>query len=316
MNMRILITGTTGFLGSHLARMLVKGNHDVIAACRPTSSRWRLGDIRDRLHWVPMDLGDAASILSALSETRPHIVIHCAAYGMNYSEQSFEEGVKCNLVGTHRLLQASVKVGVKRFIHSGSCFEYGDKSIPVSENDVLGPISMYGVTKAAATLLAIQQSEASGLPTVVLRPFGIFGPADRNDKFVPQVISACLSKTPIDLSGGEQTRDYIYIEDAVSLYGQLVEAEEFPTGQIFNVAGGQPVPLRRIGEIIGHLLNFTQGLRWGSRPYHHDEIKTLTAQTDKVKRLLGWSASTTLEQGLAKTIQWYQQDRTAMSLDG
>lgn len=314
--MRVLITGATGFLGSHLARALLQAGHEVVAAHRSASSRWRLRDVEARLRWVEMDLGEAPSIHAAVSGTRPEAVIHCAGYGMNYCEQSFEEGVACNILGTQHLVQASSQGDVRRFIHLGSCFEYGNKVVPVSEDEVVDPISMYGVTKAAATLLAMQQSRKLGLPTVVLRPFGIYGPADRGDKFIPQVISACLTRAAVELSEGEQVRDYVYVQDVVALHIQLLEADRFPTGQILNVAGGYPVPLRRIGEIIGRALGFPEGLRWGARSYHRDEIKTLTAQTDKAKRLLGWSASTILEEGLKETIEWYRQERAMMSLDG
>lgn len=314
--MRVLITGATGFLGSHVTRALLHAGHDVVAAHRSASSRRRLQDVDTRLRWVEMNLGDAPSIHATVSETCPTAVIHCAGYGMNYAEQSFEDGIACNILGTRHLVQASAQAEVRRFIHAGSCFEYGNKAVPVSEDEVLAPISMYGVTKAAATLLAVQQSKALGLPTVVLRPFGVYGSADRGDKFIPQVIRACLTRVAVDLSGGEQVRDYVYIRDIVALHVQLVEMDRFPNGQIFNIAGGCPVPLRRIGEIIGRTLNFSEGLRWGARPYHRDEIKTLTAQTAKAKQVLGWSASTSLEEGLAETIQWYRQERATMSLDG
>lgn len=314
--MRVLITGATGFLGSHVARALLQAGHEVVSTHRSTSRRRRLRDVDARLRWVAMNLGDASSIHAAVSETRPAVVIHCAGYGMNYSEQTFEDGIACNILGTRHLVQASAQADVQRFIHAGSCFEYGNKAVPVSEDEVLSPISMYGVTKAAATLLAIQQSKALGLPTAVLRPFGVYGPADRGDKFIPQVIQACLTRAAIDLSGGEQVRDYVYIRDIVALHVQLVEMDRFPSGQIFNIAGGCPVPLRRIGEIIGRTLNFSDGLRWGARPYHRDEIKTLTAQTEKAKQVLGWSAATSLESGLEETIRWHQREMASPPLDG
>lgn len=303
----VLVTGSTGFLGSHLVRTLVAKGYEVVATYRPCSNRWRLTGLPCKVQWVPLDLGDGASIRSALRATQPKVVIHCAAYGMNYSEQSYEEGIKINISGTQLLLQRSAEAGVRRFIHSGSCFEYGNKPLPVSEEEVLEPISMYGVTKAASTLLVSQLSKALDLPSVIVRPFGIYGPADRSDKFVPRVIRACLSREAIELSGGEQIRDYSYVADAVSLYVRLVEAEEFPSGEIVNLAGGHPVPLRRIGEIIARSMDGQNTLKWGALPYRPEEIMSLTAQTDKAKRLLGWSATTSLEDGLEETVRWYRR---------
>lgn len=303
----VLVTGATGFLGSHIVRRLVAKGYEVAAAYRPPSDRWRLTGLPCKIQWVPLDLGDGTSIRLALRATQPNVVIHCAAYGMNYSEQSYEEGIKINISGTQLLLQRSAEAGVRRFIHSGSCFEYGNKPLPVSEEEVLEPISMYGVTKVASTLLVNQLSKALDLPSVVVRPFGIYGPADRSDKFVPRVIRACLSREAIELSGGEQIRDYSYVADAVSLYVGLIEAEEFPSGEIVNLAGGHPVPLRRIGEIIARSMDGQNMLKWGALPYRPDEIRNLTAQTDKAKRLLGWYATTSLEDGLEETVRWYRR---------
>lgn len=302
----ILVTGATGFLGSHIVRTLVGKGYDIAAAYRPRSNRWRLTDPPCKVQWVELDLAVRSTVRSALQAIHPEIVIHCAAYGMNYDEQSFDEGVKINISGTHLLFQESAAAGVQRFIHSGSCFEYGNKTLPVSEEDVLEPISMYGVTKAASTLLVMQLSRALALPSVVVRPFGIYGLADRTDKFVPRIIRACLTKRSIELSGGEQIREYTFITDAVDVYVRLVEAEEFPAREILNLAGGHPVPLRRIGEIIARLMGGQNTLNWGALPYRRDEIMTLTAQTDKAKRLLGWSATTSLEDGLEETARWYR----------
>lgn len=312
--MHILVTGATGFLGSHVVRALLAEQHNVVAMCRPESIRWRLADQGDRVQWVQVDLTDRDTIHAALEATRPQVIVHCAAYGMDYREQSVQQAIAINITGTQLLVEEAAKIGVTRFIHAGSCFEYGDKAEPVSETDVLEPIGMYGVTKAAGTLLTIQQSRASGLPAVVLRLFGIYGPYDREDKLVPRVIRACLAGTPIDLTGGEQVRDYTFIGDAVRAFVSLATGEPFPAGEIVNLAGGSPRSIRRIGEATAKLLNGEALLRWGVQPYRPDEMKTLTAKTDKAKRLLAWSASTSMEEGLRQTVQWYQRQTTEIAL--
>jgi nucleoside-diphosphate-sugar epimerase len=312
---RILVTGATGFLGAHLVRALVGGGHDVTATYRPQADRWRLADVTDRVRWMSMDLADSSSIRQVVQQGRPHTVVHCAAYGMNYAEQSFEEGVRINICATRILFQEAAAAGTRRFIHSGSCFEYGNKSVPVTEDEVLEPISMYGVTKATATLLVLQLSRALGMPAAVVRPFGIYGPADRGDKFVPQLIRSCLSKRPIALSGGAQIRDYTFVKDAVDLYVRLAESEAFPSGQIINLAGGRPVTLKHIGEIVARLTRNQQSLQWGALPYRPDEVMTLTAQTEKAKRLLGWAPNIDLEEGLEETIRWHRRQEDSKPLD-
>ena len=262
-----------------------------------------------------MDLSDGDSMHAALKSSRPQVVLHCAAYGMDYREQSVQQAISINVLGTQLLVGAAAAAGVARFIHVGSCFEYGDKSEPVSESDVLEPIGMYGATKAAGTLLTIQQSRALDLPAIVLRLFGIYGAYDREDKLIPRVIRACLAGTPIDLTGGEQVRDYTFIGDAVRAFVSLATVEPFPSGEIVNLAGGAPHSIRRIGESTAKLLNGEALLRWGAQPYRPDEMKTLTARTEKAKRLLAWEAATSLEDGLRQTVQWYESQSPVNCLD-
>lgn len=310
-SLRVLVSGATGFLGSHVARALVVRGHEVAAACRTGSNRWRLEDQANNISWMAFDLSDAQAIADTLRMTKPEIVLHCAAYGMDYREQSLERSIGINILGTQRLLEEASKVGVQRFIHVGSCFEYGDKCGLVSEGAVLEPVSMYGATKAAATLLIMQQSRALGVPTVVVRPFGLYGPYDRDDKFVPQVIRACLAGTSLDVTGGEQVRDYTHADDAVRFFVKLVEMPIFPVGEIMNLASGQPVQLREIGQMVTELMNTAHLLRWGVQPYRPDELKSLMANVDKADRLLGWRPMKGLRQGLAETIRWYKEQDTA-----
>lgn len=304
--MRVLVTGATGFLGSHVTRALVAAKHEVVATFRSGSSLWRLADQADSIHWLSFDLTSPDSIAELLCAAKPEVVLHCAAYGMVYGEQSADENIACNILGTQRLLGEAARIGVRRFIHVGSCFEYGNKSYPVSEAELLDPISIYGATKAASTLLLLQQSKVFGLPSVVVRPFGFYGPYDRKDKFVPRVIQACLAGVPMDVTGGEQIRDYTFSSDAVDMFMRLIEAPSFPEGQIMNLASACPVRLREVGELICALMGRRGIVRWGSHPYRPDELMSLTADIGKAHRLLGWQPTVSLTMGLEETIHWHR----------
>jgi nucleoside-diphosphate-sugar epimerase len=144
-----------------------------------------------------------------------------------------------------------------------------------------------------------------------VRPFGLYGPYDRDDKFVPQVIRACLAGASLDVTGGEQVRDYTHADDAARFFVKLVEMSIFPVGEIVNLASGQPVQLREIGQMVTELMNAPHLLRWGVQPYRPDELRSLMANVDKADRLLGWRPMKELRQGLVETIRWYKEQAMA-----
>jgi len=306
---RILVTGATGFLGSHVVRSLANTNAQIYALVRRGADRWRLTDLRERINWVEGDLSETWSISQAVEKVSPTVVIHCAAYGVDYREQNAQIAIKVNILGTKALLDASIAVGVQRFIHTGTCFEYGSKEYSITEKETLEPISSYGVSKAASTLIVLQQAKEKDLSVVVLRPFTMYGPNEGDHKFVPQVIQACLSATPLDLTGGEQIRDYTYVEDVAYVYRRLVIENNFPTGEIFNIGSGTPITIQELGINIARLLNRESVLHWGTLSYRNGEMKMLVADVAKAKQMLNWHPSTNLQDGLQKTIDYYKHKK-------
>lgn len=309
MRTRILITGATGFVGSHVVRSLTTTDADVYALARPEADLWRLADLGKRLHWVEGNLSNPQSVLQVVERVSPSVVIHCAAYGVDNRQQDAQMAIGINVLGTQALLDASAAVGVQRFIHTGTCFEYGSKDHPITEKETLGPLSSYGASKAASTLMVIQQTTEKGLAAVVLRLFGMYGPYEGVHKFIPQVIHACLNGTPLDLTGGEQIRDYTYVQDVASLYARLALGNNFPAGEIFNISSGKPITIRELGTKAARLLNRESVLRWGALPYRHGEIKMLVGDITKAQQKLNWQPVTNLQGGLHKTVDYYRQNK-------
>jgi len=309
MRTRILVTGATGFLGSHVVRSLAATDGEVYALARQAADRWRLTELGGRILWVEGDLSEPNSIVQAVKSVFPAVVIHCAAYGVDNRQQDGQMAIKVNILGTQALLDASLSAKVQRFIHTGTCFEYGPIDHPIDEKETLEPVTNYGASKAASTLIVLQQGKENGLPTVVLRLFGLYGPCEGAHKIVPQVIRACLDVTPFDLTGGEQIRDYTYVKDIADLYARLALGIDFPGGQIFNIGSGSPITIRELGTKIAHLLGGENLLCWGKLPYRHGEMRMLVADITKAERLLNWQPVTDLQEGLQKTINYYRQNK-------
>jgi len=123
-----------------------------------------------------MDLLDAASVQRMILTYHPDSVISCAAYGVDHREQDAGLATAVNIKGAYALLETCASHSVERYVHIGSCFEYGDKDYTISEEDSLEPTTIYGATKAAGSILVRQRAKELAINSVVLRPFGMWGP--------------------------------------------------------------------------------------------------------------------------------------------
>lgn len=304
---RVLVTGATGFLGSHVARNLIKKGFDVGAIVRGQSNCYRLSDCLDSIKIYTGGLEDRDSVHKIFADFAPETVIHCAAYGVDYRQQDIYSLYKVNVEGTLSLFLTAAGSGVKRFIHAGSCFEYASKDSPMSEDDSIKPSGGYGVSKAAATMFVLQQGPVLGLPVVVLRPFGIYGPYEGIQRLVPSLIVHLLKDSRVDLTIGDQIRDYTYVEDVAEAFVKLATEKQFPDGEILNVGSGVGISIRQLGTQVASLFGKVHLLNWGAIPYRQNEPKMIVSNSTKIYRMIGWKPSIALINGLNSTIAYYKK---------
>lgn len=280
---RVFITGAGGFLGFHLVDVLQKEKVEVSAGMRPE-----------------FNLLENESIKKELAKTKPEVVIHAAAYGVNLDEEkNWETAVRTNVEGSLRLLSAAADAGVKRFIHIGSCFEYGDKDHPVREDELLAPTSLYAATKAAASLLVREQSRALKIPAVVVRPFGMWGPREKKHRLVPQVLEACRARKPLALTSCEVWRDMTYVGDMAEAIVKVALCRDFPSGEILNLGSGHPVLLKDFVLGIARHFGAEKWMEFGKRPQRPREMRCVIPDLGAWKKLgLGPIAKTPLTRGL------------------
>lgn len=301
--LKVLVTGATGFLGAHLVRQLLVRGHLVIAMHRANSNLWRLRALRGDIGLVEADLPCRTPIENALRNNHVDVVIHCAAYGVKYEEQDGNKAFMVNVQGTSNLILAAREAGISRFIHIGSCFEYGNKNHPIHENEVLEPTSLYGVSKASGTLLALVLSKQNNVPLVVVRLFGLWGPLEGEDRLVPQVIYHCLTKTRLKLTGCEQIRDYVFVEDAACMLVDLIEISEFIPYEIFNLASGIPVKLREFVTKIASLFHREGLMLFGELPYRPTEMWHLVGSVEKWTKHVGKIRQSSISEGVQKILE-------------
>lgn len=293
---RVLVIGANGFLGSHIVACATSKGLQVRAACREKRT----------IENISLDVCQIDSLDAAFQFILPSLVINCASYGVNYSDQNLESALSVNVQGAIRVLDAAARYGVARVLHIGSCFEYGHKIGLISEDAALDPTAIYGATKAAATLILRERASTLGINLLIARPFGVWGPREAPDRIIPQVIEACLKRIPLKLTPCEVIRDYTYVEDMADTLLNLALASRVPSGSIVNVGSGKPIVLREFVLSIAKLLGGESLMRFGELAYRPTEMRSLVADIRRLEGILGRRRPTPLREGL---------QRMAMSMD-
>lgn len=297
----LLILGGTGFIGHHLAQKAVNIGFktSVISLNFPIEQR-KVNNV----NYISADITNLSDLKEKLPEQIDY-VINLSGY-INHSSY-LEEGYKVinsHLGGLQNIITLLDWKKLKRFIQVGSSDEYGHNVAPQNEEMFAHPISAYSYSKFAANELLKMLYKTESFPVVMLRLFLVYGPGQDNKRFLPQIIEACLSDSTFPVSSGKQLRDFCYIDDVVngiilSLRTKGIE------GEIINLASG------KAQSILG-VINFVKSLvgkgnpQFGKIPYRKNENMELYADINKATELLGWKQEVSFEQGIIKTIDYYQ----------
>jgi nucleoside-diphosphate-sugar epimerase len=280
--------------------MLADG-HEVTAAVRPGGDSWRLD-----VPAVQVDLRDAGAVAEAFRAARPQWVFHLAARG-GYSWQADARPVlESTVLGTAAVLEAAAATGVDVLVHAGSSSEYGRKDHAPSEDEPLAPDSVYGVGKAAATLL----SRVAAVRTVTLRLYSVYGPLEDPRRFVPTLLEHALRGELPPLVAPETARDFVYVDDVVEAFVRAAEAD-VPAGAVYNVGSGVQTTIREAVETARRLFAVAAEPEWGSLPARSWDTTVWVAGVARARAELGWEARTPFDEGLRRTADWL---RTAQEL--
>lgn len=334
-NMKILITGTAGFIGFHLAKSLLNQGHSVwgidsindyydtrlkyarlaetgIEQSSIEYNRFVSGSRYPDYHFAQMQLEDREALEKLFDEVPFEAVVNLAAQaGVRYSLENPHAYIDSNIVGFINLLECCRHHrNVKHLVYASSSSVYGtNEKIPFSENDrVDNPVSLYAATKKANELMAHVYSKLYGIATTGLRFFTVYGPWGRPDMAPILFTKAILSGEPIKVfNNGNMSRDFTYIDDIIK--GVVKVIQYAPQGnipaEIYNIGCGRPMQLmdfiHTLEDALGKKAQMTM------LPMQQGDVYQTYADTSKLQGRFGYRPQTDLKEGIAAFIRWYKE---------
>ncbi len=301
--MKVLVTGAGGFVGSHVARFVLRSGHSVCAVVRPGASLERLSEFVDELDVVRLDLQDSRQVWELLSSVRPHCAIHLAWYTGAGRAWGASENLECVSM-TLSLARALAQSGCTRFVGVGTCAEYEWGCGVLSENTTpLKPRSLYGVCKNATREILEGFCGQTQMKFAWARLFYIYGPGEDEHRLVPSVTLSLLSGRRATVRYGELARDYLHVDDVASALWTIAQCEL--NGPV-NVASGVPIKLGELARTIAYKLGATSKLAFDVPGTAVGEPLSFVGDIGRITGDFGWRPLISLEEGLIKTADWWR----------
>jgi len=307
-NKRVLVTGATGFIGANLTRRLLKEGSRVNIFTRDESDKWRIKDVLKDVSSHTVDILNEQKLNGAINHIKPEIILHAAVYGGYRFQKDTKKIFDTNFISTVNLLSACKKVGFEVFINTGSSSEYGVKRQAMKEDDLLEPVSNYGVSKAFATLYCQSYAKREKIPVVTLRLFSPYGYFDDPSRMIADMIMTCLSGKEPKVLSPLAVRDFIFIEDVMDSYIKTIEHKDSVGGEIFNIGYGKQHSVKKVVNTITRLTGNRVKLEYADTPASTMEPKTWQADISKAEKKLKWEPRFGLSDGLKKTIEWFEDN--------
>jgi GDP-4-dehydro-6-deoxy-D-mannose reductase len=314
--MRLLITGITGFVGSHLAEFALSRGADVYGSCRWRSKTENIDHLRDRIHLIESDLRDLSSVQNLLELSSPDFIVHLAAQSyVAVSWHTPAETLNTNSISQVNLLEAiRTRATPPRFLAIGSSEEYGlvyDNELPIRETNPLRPLSPYAVSKVTQDLMGYQYFKSYGLPIVRTRAFNHEGPR-RGDVFVTSNFARQIAeieagrREPVVLVGNLRARrDYTDVRDVVRGYWRLLEDGE--PGEVYNLCSGHAWAIQDILDFLLAQATVHPLVKEDPARFRPSDVPVLIGDASKIREAVGWKPEIPFEKTLADLLQFWRE---------
>jgi nucleoside-diphosphate-sugar epimerase len=303
--MKIFLTGATGFIGSHVARILVGNRCEVYALIRPGSQTNRIADILPQLRVVQGSLLEKDSWAKEVLKIKPEMAFHLAWYAEPGKYLEGFENIPV-LQASLELAKVLEEAGCKKLLCAGTCFEYDTHWGYLSENTPTKPETLYASCKLALFLVLEQFSRLSAMQTVWLRFFYLYGPFEDRRRLVPMAILSLLEGKAMKTPASRQIKDFLHVEDAARSVWAV--AQSALTGAV-NIGSGEPVSVNEMVRKISLFLNKPHLVEYGALPPRPWDPPFICANPKKLLENTNWKPKFSLEEGLRHTIAWWEKNR-------
>lgn len=318
----ILVTGSAGFIGYHLSKKLLDEGFAVVGIDN-LNDYYDVQLKLDRLEqlkqyedfdFVKIDISDKASLEKVFADVRPQIVVNLAAQaGVRYSITNPDAYINSNLVGFFNILECCRYNMVEHLVYASSSSVYGsNKKVPYSVEDrVDNPVSLYAATKKSNELMAHAYSKLYGIPATGLRFFTVYGPFGRPDMAYFSFTNKILAGETIKIfNNGDLYRDFTYIDDIIQGMMRIIpkhpiENEDGVRYKVYNIGNNKPENLLHFVEILEKCLGTKADKEF--LPMQQGDVYQTFADVSDLERDFGFKPDTSLEEGLTKFVEWYNQ---------
>lgn len=303
MSKYVLLTGGTGFVGSHLLEELLNQNKKVIMLKRSFSNTWRIDELMENENLITKDI-DKVNLEDVFTQHDIEGVLHLATFAQRaHKSDAVNEMINSNINFPTELLENSVNNNVKFFINTGSFSEYELKNSPISETSKIRPFNLYASTKIAFEDILKYYYDAYDLNCQTLKLFTPYGPKDDEIKITPYLIINSLKKEDILIKSPTKKLDFIYVKDVVDSYikvmNNMAKLSEYNS---FNIGTGIGTTIKDVLGIIETFLGKNENVSFDNL-----EDDQVWCSNEKLKNTLNWTPKTDLKKGLENTINYYSQ---------
>jgi len=322
----VFVTGSEGFIGSHMIETLVNKNFSVKALVLYNSFK-NLGwlssldkKILKNVEIIFGDLRDKASYAKVINKV-DYIINLAALVGIPYSYVASKNYIDVNILGVHNLLELAKSSNIKRFIQTSTSEVYGTAQfIPMTEKHPINPQSPYAATKASADHLCMSYYYSFNLPITILRPFNTYGPRQSTRAVVPTIINQISKKVSVlKLGSVNTTRDFNYVQDTVDAYIKSLTKNKKLNGQIINIGSNFEVSIKDIYKIVCKFYDRYPKIKIDKKRIRpsKSEVMRLYSCNKKAFKLLNWkpkfSGKKNFYKGIYKTCHWFENNKKDLS---
>jgi UDP-glucose 4-epimerase len=300
-NKTVLVTGHNGFIGKNLCEALLFNGFAVVGIGRGSSCPSKACFLSYEL-----DVLSRIDVTNIIDRHRPEIIIHLAGSLRSHDYKDIRECIDMSQQGSWNVIDAALKLpSLEKFIFLGSCEEYGSIDVPFIESSQELPNTAYGLAKLSTTRYLQALSRIYDFPSLILRPSVVYGPGQNEKMFLPDLITHLLNNQKFDMSKGDQTRDFVFVDDIVRAILLAIKVKKC-NGEIINISSYSPILIKDLAIEVANLVHDEAFnlINYGAKDYRLGESMHYFADNSKSKTLLAWSPQITLAEGIHRTVEW------------